>query len=168
MSDIRAEAIREINAATAIKAGLATLTDDEDVIRDTLEGETNLDGCIRALILSIDEDKVLVDGLKERIKDLSERKTRFEARIEAKRALVAQAMEIAEWKKKEFDIATVSLGKPAPQMRILEEADIPPGYWIAGDPKLDRKRLLADLKEQQSIPGVTLANGSPVLTIRRA
>lgn len=166
MQDIRADAIKEINAATAVKAGLQTLTDDEDTIRDTLEGETNLDGIIRALILSIDEDKVMVDGLTARIKELSERKTRFDTRIEAKRTLIAQAMEIAEWKSKELDIATVSLAKGRQGLRILEEADIPAAYWKAGKPTLDRTALLNDMKENVKVEGAELSNGAPVLTIR--
>lgn len=166
MQDVRAEAIKELSAAAALREGLQALTDDADAIRDTLDGETNLDGIIRALVVSIDEDKVFVDGLTVRIAELQERKSRFEARIEAKRTLIAQAMEIADWKKKELDIATVSLAKGRAGIRIVEEADIPAKYWKAGKPTLDRKMLLADLTEHVAVDGAQLSNGAPVLTIR--
>lgn len=166
MQDIRAEAIKEINAATAIKEGIKVLTDDDDTIRDTLEGETNLGGVIRALILSIQDDEVLVDGLSLRIGELKSRCDRFKARIEAKRTLIAQAMEIAEWRSKELDIATVTLAKGRANLRVMEEADIPAKYWKAGKPVLDKTALLADLKGGETVEGAQLSNGAPVLTIR--
>lgn len=166
MQDIRTEAIKEINAATAIKEGIKVLTDDDDTIRDTLEGETNLDGIIRGLILSIQDDEVLVDGLSIRIGEMKSRCDRFKARIEAKRTLIAQAMEIAEWRSKELDIATVTLAKGRANLRVIEEADIPAQYWKAGKPVLDKTTLLADLKGGATVDGAQLSNGAPVLTIR--
>lgn len=168
MQDVRVDAIKEINAATAIKQGIAALTDDADAIRDTLEGETNLDAIIRALVVSIDEDKILIDGCTNRIDELRDRKARFEARVDAKRALIAQAMELAEWKKRELDIGTVSLTKGVPQLRVVNEADIPPEFWIVGEPKLDKKAVLAALRDKQNIPGAQLSNAAPSLTIRKA
>lgn len=166
MSDVRADAIKEINAATAIKEGIKALTDDADTIRDTLEGETDLDGIIRSLLLSIHDDEALVDGLSLRIGELKSRCDRFKARIEAKRTLIAQAMEIADWRSKELDIATVTLAKGRATLRVLEEADIPGKYWKSGKPVLDRTALLADLKDGATVEGAQLSNGAPVLTIR--
>ena len=95
-TDIRRDAIREIDAARSLRAELANMTDDTDAIRDTLEGETDLPSVMRALLLSIDEDQVLVDGLDGLITVLKSRHDRLEARIEAKRGLIEQAMAIAE------------------------------------------------------------------------
>lgn len=158
---------REIAAAETIKAGLLAVTDDTDAIRDTLEGETNLHGMIRSMLLSIEDDQAMVDGAKARIDDLSERKRRFEGRIEAKRALVEQAMTVAEIDKVETDLATVSLRAVPPKPVISTEADIPSEFFIPQPPKLDQKALLAALKEGRDVPGATLSNGGKTLSVRR-
>lgn len=165
--DIREKSVQELKAAQTLKEALRAMTDDDETVRDTLEGETNLDNLIRRLMLSIEEDQLLWDGCDARIKDLQSRKSRYDKRIEAKRMLILQAMEIAEWPTKEFDIGTVTVKKAAPALQIINEADIPKAYWIAGDPKLDKKSLLAALKDKQAIPGATLKNGEPQLAIRR-
>lgn len=158
---------REIAAAEAIKAGLLAVTDDTDAIRDTLEGETNLHGMIRAMLLSIEEDELIVDGTTARIADLAERKRRFEGRIGAKRTLVEQAMAVAELEKVETDLATVSLRSVPPKLIVGEDADLPSRFFVPQPPKRDDAAIKAALKAGEIIPGATLSNGSRSLTIRR-
>lgn len=167
MSDVVKDAVQAIDAATVIKASIAKLTDDTDALIDTLEGETDLDVIVRSLLLSLEEDQLMIDGLGARIADLAERKQRFELRIGTKRTLVHQALELLGRAKMEFDIATVSLGKAAPALQVVQEAEIPSRFWKAGDPKLDKPALLDALKAGEAIPGAALKNGAPRLTIRR-
>lgn len=167
MTEIVKDAIQALDAAKVIKVSIAKLTDDTDALLDTLEGETDLEAVIRALLVSMDEDQMKVDGLTDRISDLAERKQRFELRIGTKRTLVHQALELLGRAKMEFDIATVSLGKAAPALQVVQEAEIPSRFWKAGDPKLDKPALLDALKAGEAIPGAALKNGAPRLTIRR-
>lgn len=166
MSDVQHKAIQEINAAIAIKEGIKALTNDDDAIRDTLEGETDLDQQIRALVLSIGDDKALIAGLTAHVAELNERLTRFKNRVEAKRTLILQAMTIADVEKYEFDAATVSRRKTAPAVRVIEEADIPSDYWAPQPPKLDKRKLLAALTEGTIIPGAALSNQHDTVSIR--
>ena len=166
MADIRADAIREIDAARMIKQSIAALTDDEDAIRDTLEGETNLHGAIRALVLSITEDAMLRDGAAEAAKKLTERADRFKGRIEAKRELIRLAMEIADWQTREMDVATVTLKRAAPALQVIDESIIPADFFKPGKPKLDSAAVLKALKDGHSVAGATLKNGAPVLAIK--
>jgi hypothetical protein len=158
---------REIKAAEAIKAGILSLTDDTDAIRDTLEGETNLQPMIRAMLLSIEDDQAMVDGAKARIDDLRGRKDRFEDRIKAKRALVEQAMAVAEIDKVETDLATVSLRNVPPDLIVTAEADVPSRFFVPQPPKRDDAAIKAALKAGETIPGATLSNGGRAITIRR-
>ena len=158
---------REIAAAEAIKAGIRDLTDDTDAIRDTLEGETELHPMIRAMLLSIEDDQLMVDGAKARIEDLSERKRRFEGRIEAKRTLVEQAMTVAEIEKVETDLATVSLRAVPPKLIVGEDADLPSRFFIPQPPKRDDAAIKAALKAGEIIPGAALSNGGRSISIRR-
>ena len=158
---------RETKAAAALRASLAAVTDDTDTIRDTIEGATSLHEMVRAVLMSIEEDQLMVDGCKARIADLSERKRRFEDRIETKRAMVEQAMQIGDITTLEMDVATVFLSTRQPKATATDEALIPSEFWEPQPPKLDTKKLLAALKDGRSIPGAALSNGSVSLTIRR-
>lgn len=168
--DVRHELHKANKAAQAFKAGLLELTDDEDVIRDMLEGETDLHEIIAKALESIEDDQVMVDGCAARIDALSERKGRMARRIVEKRTLIEQAMEIAELKSVLTPIATVSIRNVLPAMVIQDEAQVPARFWKAQDPKLDRKALkeaLDALEADETIPGVTFGNGGVSLTIRR-
>lgn len=163
--DVRREAKLEIDAARVIKAQIAELTDDEDTIRDTLEGETDLAPMIRSLVLSIIEDKALMAGAKDASQAMDVRASRFRGRIEAKRELIRVAMELAEWTSREFDVGTVALKKAAPAVSVIDEQDIPAEFFEQSEPKLDKKKLLAALKVGP-VEGAALKNGAPILEIR--
>lgn len=169
MSDVLRDSIREIDAALAIREGLKRLTDDDDAIRDTLEGETDLPTVISRLIESIEGDEGLKEGAKEAAARIKARAERFERRIEAKRALIQQAIEIADMKTPlELPAGTVSLSKGSPKLVITDEAAIPAEYWKASEPTLNRTAVTAALKAKTAVPGATLSNGQPTLTIRIA
>lgn len=159
------DAAREIAAAAAIRAGIEALTDDVDAIRDTLEGETDLMGLVRRLVMSIGEDEAAVEGLTAYAAEIGERKRRISARIESCRALILQAMEIADMRRIETDIATISVRAVSPKLVVLAESDIPTRFWKA-EPKLDRAALQAALKDGP-VAGAELSNGGSTVMIKR-
>jgi hypothetical protein len=159
---------KAIEAARVLREQIATLAEgDSEFIRDTLEGEVDFEGIARSLLASIGEDEAMVAGLDTYSDELSARKKRIAGRIQAKRALIASALEIADRPKLELDIGTLSLTKVQPKAHVVEEADIPADYWKPQPPKLDLKTLTAALKDGQTVPGATLTNGGQTVTIRR-
>ena len=166
-SNVAHDMHREIKAVEALRAGLAKMTDDAEVIRDTIEGASNLHELIRTVLLSIDEDQALVDGIDARLADLGERRRRFKARIEAKRAQVEQAMMIGELQSVELDLGTFYLSTVAPKVVPTDESLIPSEFYEPQPPKLDTKKLLAALKDGRAIPGAELSNGGVTLALRR-
>lgn len=72
---------------------------NDETLRDTLEGLSNLPEALAAIVRTYLEDLTLAAALGMRIADMQERLTRFEARAEKKRALVTQVMERAELRK---------------------------------------------------------------------
>ncbi len=166
MSDVQRDAKREIDAAAAIRLGLQDLTDDEDAIRDTLEGEIDLATSIRHLMLSIDDDQLISDGCKSRMSDLQERKNRHDKRIESKRTLIQQALAISGWAKHEMDIATVSLRKSPDRLVIEDEVKIPSDFWKPGAPTLDKKAL-KDACKDGDVAGAYLEAVDHTISIRR-
>jgi Siphovirus Gp157 len=185
----------EIEAARTLLDGLkAMVGEDEQALYDTFEGETTLDGAIRKTLLANFEDEMCIEGIKVIAEKLKARKERAEKRIEVRRGLIEQAMVLANWKKKQFDIATVSVGKAAARVEIEDESEIPTQFWKRADPKLDKAGLGAVLKERDkaltaaeaikdpkareqalkrvdeehpAIPGAHLETGGVTLTISR-
>ena len=101
---------KQIRAAEVLKAGRVQITDDADAIRDTIEGSTNLHECIRAVLLSIENDQAMVDGLTARIDELVSRRDRFKDRVRSKRTLIEQAMSVGELQSVERAMANGSSG----------------------------------------------------------
>lgn len=162
---------------------------DAELVADTIEGETSLFEAVDAVLDRIADAEVMLEGLNVVIARLDARKARYEARIKTDRTLLEQALTIAELPKLERPAATLSISTRAPSLVLTEESDIPAKYWKAGAPTLDKKALAADLKDRAKalanlpedeaqraallaslpeIPGATLSNGAPSLTLRRA
>lgn len=185
---------RSIEAAKALRQDVAALTDDPEAIRDTFDGQTTLDVEIRRAVLAIEEDEIMIVGIKARESELKNRRLRLEKRIEATRGLIEQAMTIAEWPKHEMDIGTVTLGKASPRLEIDDESQLPSQFWKPADPTLDKAglkkvlterhraleaakkikdseaRLAALIKAEQEFPpvdGARLETDGVTLTIRR-
>jgi hypothetical protein len=98
--------------------------------------------------------------------DMKARANRFEKRIGIRRALIEQAMMIAEVNKVERPLATLSLTTRPASVVVTEEADIPSRFWKQGKPTLDKKAMGIALKDGEAIPGATLTTQAPTLTIR--
>jgi len=159
---------REIEAAKVLRDQIADIAaNDPEFMRDVIEGETSLHELIGALVAEEGEDKAVIDGLDRYVEHLVARKDRLKRRIETRRALIALAMEIAELPSFETPTGKVSVAPVAPKAIVQDEAQIPARFWIAGEPKLDRKALLAALKASENVPGATLSNGSKTIRIGR-
>lgn len=158
---------REIAAAATLKASLIRLTDDTEALRDTIEGATSLHEAVRAVLVAIEDDQAMVDGITARVAELAARKARFAAHIETMRALIEQAMAVGEIKKIEADIATVSLKAVPPKAVVTDESAIPSSYFETLPPKLEMSKLLAALK-QGPVEGAELSNGGTTIQIRRS
>jgi hypothetical protein len=139
---------------------------DDETLRDTVEGLTNLPEVLAGILRSHLDDLVLLAALRTRILDMQERFARLEARADKKRALVASVMERADIKKLTEPDFTASLRQVPPGLVMVDEHAIPEPFWRPQPPKLDRKALLAALNAGQSVPGAALGNGSTTITVR--
>lgn len=157
---------REAQAAKALRESVSALDGDDTLLADMIEGETGLFEIIDRLLQRISDNRAMVEGTVAEEARLYERRVRHEKRVASDRALIEQAMMIADLPKIERPAATLSLARRQPSAVIETEADIPAEFWTAADPKLDRKALTAALKDGRAIPGASLSNVAPSLTIR--
>jgi hypothetical protein len=142
------------------------VTLDDETIRDTLEGITNLHEMITAVIRSALVDEALHSGLRSRMDDMKERLSRLELRASKKRQLALEAMTEVGLSKLEQPDFTVSARAGSPALVVIAEDEIPGTYWVPQPPRLDRQSLLADIKRGVEIPGAQMSNPKPVLSVR--
>jgi hypothetical protein len=143
------------------------LTADEEGWMLALSGETELDELLTMLVTKIGDTDALLDGTAIRAEELAARQARFKRRIEAYRALIFKLMEAAELPKRELPLATISVRKGTPKVIITDEAALPDTVC-----KFTRKPDLALIKDiltnspSPPLPGATLSNAEPSITIR--
>ena len=158
---------KETEAAKALIANMAdVIGDDAELLSDTIEGETSLFEAISRAVNRINELGTLIASLGEYEKSMSARKSRLKQQADVLRTSVAVAMSVAGHKTMELPMATISRKHVPPGISITDEADIPPKFWIAGNPRLDRKALLEALRDGKSVAGAQLGNGGETLAIR--
>ena len=139
---------------------------DDETIRDTLEGITDLHEMIAAVIRSALVDEALHAGLRFRVDDMRERLSRLELRASKKRQLALEAMTEVGLTKLEQPDFTASARAGSPALVVIAEERIPEAYWLPQPPKLDRQAILAELKRGIEIPGAQMSNPKPVLSVR--
>jgi Siphovirus Gp157 len=141
-------------------------TTDEDTLVDTLEGITDLQEMIAAVIRSALVDEAFQGGLRSRIEEMKRRLVRLEERGAKKRELALEAMTEVGLKRVEQPDFTASTRAGSPALVVVAENAIPEAYWTPQPPKLDRQSLLAELKRGLEIPGAQLNNPKPTLAVR--
>jgi hypothetical protein len=139
---------------------------EEDALRDTLEGMTNLSEMLAEVLRSCLEDQSLATALRSRIGDMQERAGRFEERARKKRELVTSVMEQADLRKILAPDFTVSIRPSRPPLIIIDEEAIPADYWKPQPAKLDRQGLIGALSSGRDIPGAVLGNPSVTIAVR--
>ena len=139
---------------------------DDDALRDTLEGLSTLPEALAAVMRSYLDDLAFAAALGMRIGDMQERLARVEQRADKKRALVTSVMERANIRKLAEPDFTASLRTVPPSLVVVDETQVPQGYWRPQPPKLDRQGLIAALKGGAAIAGVVLGNAQITLSVR--
>ncbi|WP_298623892.1 siphovirus Gp157 family protein [uncultured Zoogloea sp.] len=164
--DATAEALsRQSIAAANLLAELRT--DDAELAHDMIEGETSLFEALAAAIDEIDQCEIIADGCKAKVEEIGKRRHRADARASRIRALIEQAMAMADLSSVRLPLATLSLKATPPKVVVNDESLIPSEFWAPQSPVLDKKAL-NDAAKLREIPGVGKTNGGVSLQIRRA
>ena len=146
---------------------IATFPDaDDETVRDTLEGITDLQEIIAAIIRSALIDAALQAGLHSRLDDMKQRLSRLEEREAKKRQLALEAMTEVGLTRLEQPDFTASARASSSALLVTAEDGIPEAYWLPQPPRLDRQAVLAELKRGIEIPGAQMSNPKPVLSVR--
>ena len=139
---------------------------DEETLRDTLEGMTNLADMLAEVLRSQLGDQDFVAALKARIGEMQSRCSRIDERARKKRELVTSVMERADLKKLTEPDLTVSLRPTRPPLAVVDEEVVPEEFWKSQPPKLDRQGLISALAAGRDIPGAILGNPHMTISVR--
>jgi len=153
--------LRELDNELMVLMEMLEEEPDSEVLRDTLEAisgelENKYEGY--CTVLSALNNKA--ESVKKEIARLSERQTIAENAADRLKRALFLSMQMAGKRKIEGDIYTLSLRKTAPQLdEVPGWEKLPKEYLIEQEPKVDRRGLLADVKNGRDVPGVTLRQG---------
>lgn len=157
-----------INHYAAMKTRLMEAFDDIDdqTLADTLEGCTDFREVIAAMAEQAERDALMADLLKQRIKDLTARKSRYQAREETVRREIQRGMEETGERKIELPECTLSLRSVPPSVIITDESLLPDDFCTIVR-KPDRKSIKAALEDGE-VPGAMLSNGGVTLAVKKS
>jgi hypothetical protein len=139
---------------------------DEQTLADTVEGLTNLDEIVAAIVRAALTDEALATGLKGRIAEMQDRLDRLQDCAAKRRQIAKDVMLELDVKKIAAPDFTVSIRPGVSSLLVLDEAAVPSIYWEPREPRLNRQGLLNELKDGADIQGVALSNPEPVLSVR--
>jgi hypothetical protein len=158
------EAVRYGSLSEELKARFADI--DEETLRDTLEGLSELPELLQAVVRSSLLDEAFAFGLKGRLSEMKDRLDRLVERSSRKRELVCESMLRSGLTKLMAEDFAVSVRQGIPKLEVLDEAKILEPYLVPQPAKLDRAGLLSALKRGEVVEGASLIDGQPHLHVR--
>ena len=161
---LRSEVSHYLILADTLKERYGEL--DDETLKDTLEGISDLPEAVAAVIRSSLDDEAYVLALKSRLEDLQARLGRLRDRYEKKRALARWAMVEADLEKVVCEDLSVSLRKGGEKLEVIDEGRVPEAFFVPQPAKLDRKGLIEALKRGEMVNGALLVMADPTISVR--
>jgi hypothetical protein len=153
---------REINA---LLAEFPQLADDEELFRDTLEGNTRFNEIMDRLLQEMRDNETLAEATAQRIGKLRERQTRLTHRVQFFRGLMHRLLTLTGLKSVALAEAKVSVINSPDKVIITDEAAIPDQYQVIKK-EPNKTAIKNAIKNGQFVPGATLSNGGTSIAIR--
>lgn len=148
----------------ALKALYPEITEDADLLADTLEGQTELDCILAKLVDFVRDAESMAAAVKARKDEIADRQKRFERQSESGRKIIQQLLEAAEQQKVVLPEATLSILPAREKVNVVNVDDLPQGFFKTERKPLS-KEIQAALKEGQPVPGAELVMGETSLRI---
>lgn len=126
-----------------IEKSLSTVSEEIDVKAEN----------IAKVIKSIEVD---TKGLKEEEQRLAARRNSLENRLSNLKDYLYQSMKALDKQKIKGSLFTLGIQKNPPSVNISNIDSIPKDYFVAQEPLLDKKAILADLKTGKLVEGAEI------------
>jgi hypothetical protein len=156
------DVLREVKSLLEV---FPQLVDDEELFKDTLEGNTRFNEVMDRLITELKDNETLAEATASRIGKLRERQTRMTHRANFYRALILRLMENTGLKTIALPEAKISVVNTPEKVIVTDETAIPDAYCkITREP--NRTAIKNAIKSGTYIPGATLSNGGTTIQVR--
>jgi hypothetical protein len=143
-----------------------TLDTDEVALMDALRQEVpEVDDVLVRLLRAMGEARANAVAVGERVKSLEDREARYVRQAESYRAAVSDifdALGMTKWRHAEF---SASVSERRPGVSITDEAALPDEF-VRIERKPDKAKIKEAIARGAHVPGVTVENNPPVMTIR--
>lgn len=141
------------------------LAEDEELFRDTLEGNTRFNEIMDRILSEMRDNETLAEATSSRIGKLRERQTRLVHRAQFYRALLQRLMDFTGIKSVALGEAKISVVNTPEKVIITDESAIPDAFCkITREP--NKTAIKNALKSGTYIPGATLSNGGTTIQVR--
>ena len=141
------------------------LAEDPECLIDTLEGITDAQDQIAALVRTAEEDEALADGLKIYIERMRNRYSWLIDRAQKKKHVALNHMLDLGVSKITTPDMTISRRFVSPKV-LVTDADAVPDEWCRIIREPDKTLIKKALKAGGAVPGCTLGNGYETLTVK--
>lgn len=141
------------------------LADDDTLRADVLEGETNFHAVLTRIVNSERDAESLAKAVAGRISDLQARKSRAERRKEAMRSLMFKLLKAAGVPRVPLAEATISIGKKAAAVEIIDEALLPKAY-VRVSTSPDKTAIKEALQAGKKVRGAKMGEAGEQLSVR--
>lgn len=156
-----------MGALEDLRKAYPEIEEDESLLLGMVEGETNAFEVLAAITHEMMEAAEMKTAIASRAKALAERKSRYDRKEDALRALAQRIMDAAGLRKAELAEATLSIRPGSASVIITDEAELPDQFVkIKRDPL--KNEIKAAIKSGEFVPGAMLSNGSETLNVLRS
>lgn len=141
------------------------LAEDEELLKDTLEGSTRFNEVMDKFLSQMRENETLAEAISQRIGKLRERQTRLTHRAQFYRSLMHRLMDFAGIRSASLTEAKISVVNSPEKVIITDESAIPDAFMrITKEP--NKAAIKTALKSGSIISGATLSNGGSTISVR--
>ena len=156
------DVMREVNA---LMAEFPQLADDEELMRDMLEGNTRFDRIMDRLLSDMRDNETLAEASSQRIGKIRARQTRLTHRAQFLRGLMHRLLTLTGLKSVALAEAKISVVNSPEKVIITDENAIPDEFMeITREP--NKTAIKNAIKSGQIIPGATMSNGGTTISVR--
>jgi hypothetical protein len=156
------DVIREINA---LLLEYPQLVDDEELFRDTLEGNTRFNEIMDRLLIEMRDNETLAEATSARIAKIREHQTRLTHRAQFYRSLMHRLLTVTGIQSVALAEAKVSIMKSPDKVIITDESAVPDAFMkITKEP--NKTAIKNAIKTGTYVPGAALSNGGTTISVR--
>lgn len=165
MSNPKFAVEKVIDQVKLLRLEFPQLNDDEELLADTVEGETDLHSVLDRLLSQVREHDALGEAIAARVAKLRERQTRMTMRMNFYRSLIQRLMEASGVRSVNLVEGKISVVNSPEKVIITDEAAIPDEFMrVKKEP--DKTAIKRALNNGNHVSGASLSNGGTTITIR--